>query len=43
MVLSKSLEESRQEVRTLKQDVYCLEDSFGFATHGDEVSTGSVS
>ena len=41
--MSKSLEESRQEVRTVKQDVYCFEDSFGFATHNDEMAIDSVS
>lgn len=41
--MSKSLEESKQKVRTVKQDIYCFEDSFGFATHDDEMSTGSVS
>lgn len=41
--MSKSLEESKQEVRTVKQDIYCFEDSVGFATHDDEMATGSVS
>lgn len=41
--MSKSLEESRQEVRTVKQDVYCFEDSFGLAIHDDEMSIDSVS